>query len=140
MRKTEYAHHVIQKYISITAVCTFAMENYKQQTAENANQVLREQFNKSMEAYETIYSGMQDWVPSIEQMVDYKTVSMLQVLAERNTDRFIEEFKALLSADIVSKFKFDERWKCALSENENEIADAIYHLIRELRKFEEQEM
>ena len=58
MKKTEYAHHVIEKYISVSAVCTFAMENYRQQTAEDANRVLREQFNTSMGEYEKIYSGM----------------------------------------------------------------------------------
>lgn len=140
MKKTEYAHHVIEKYISVSAVCTFAMENYRQQTAEDANRVLREQFNTSMGEYEKIYSGMKNWAPSIEQMVDYKTVSTLCVLAERNADKFLEEFKALIPPTVVSKFDFEGTWRRALENSQNQIPQAIYCMIKELRTFEEKEM
>lgn len=140
MKKTEYAHHVIAQYISVSAACTFAIENYRQQTLANANQILRSQFVTCMEKYGEIYEGIEDWSPSVEQLVDFGTVSSLQAMAENNVVTFLNEFKKMTPPEVQDEFDFEEAWKNALEESDNQILVGIYHMIKNLRTYEEKKI
>ena len=135
MTKMVYMHYVIAEYLSVTMACVLAMENYKQETAVNANSTLRQQFKACMKAYERIYRGRESWSLSTEDLVDYRTVAYLRSLAEEEVKLFLEKFQELIPQTGAEQFDFNKQLKDL---KKRELAPAILSLVKELRKWEEE--
>lgn len=135
MTKTKYMHYAITEYLSVSMTCVFAMENYMQETSVDANRELRKQFNECMSAYESIYAGRENWTSSTEDLVDYKTVSNFQSLAEEAADFFLKAFENLTQSIGSGEFNIRETWNHL--RQSQPIGDAILNMVKELRKWEE---
>ena len=135
MTKTKYMHYAITEYLSVSMTCVFAMENYMQETSVDANRELRKQFNECMSAYESIYAGRENWTSSTEDLVDYKTVSNFQSLAEEAADFFLKAFGNLTQSIGSGEFNIRETWNHL--RQSQPISDAILNMVKELRKWEE---
>lgn len=135
MTKTKYMHYAITEYLSVSMTCVFAMENYMQETSVDANRELRKQFNECMSAYESIYAGRENWTSSTEDLVDYKTVSNFQSLAEEAADFFLKAFENLTQSIGSGEFNIRETWNHL--RQSQPISDAILNMVKELRKWEE---
>lgn len=135
MTKTKYMHYAITEYLSVSMTCVFAMENYMQATSVDANCELRKQFNECMSAYENIYAGRKNWTPSTEDLVDYKMISHFQFLAENAADIFLNKFESLIQSIGCDDFDIRKTWK-SLRQTQP-INDAILNIVKDLRKWEE---
>lgn len=139
MTRTQYAHHVIKEFLSVSVTCIFAMENYQQATSLDGNNVLRKQFNECMAEYESIYANCQSWSPSTEDLIDYETVMHLRREAEDAAGRFVSEFEKLLRMKGISTYDVKGEWtKLRSTRKEGEsLSSQILQLVKNLRTWEE---
>lgn len=137
MTRTEYAHYVIHEYLSVTMTCVFAIENYTQRTAEDANPSLRDRFISWMEEYEKIYQGRENWPISTEDLVDRMTMAHLRSLAEREAESFVDDFEKYIPSADRKRFDLKGVWNGFKDRSDWQISSAILRLVKELRKWEE---
>lgn len=135
MTETEYLHHVVDDYLTISTICNFVVENYTQRTVKGANKELYRRYKVLADNYYLIYKDNQDWSPSIQQLVDLRTVDFLRQRAREDVDALIANFPKHMPREARKKCDVQALWKEA-SKNV-ELGQAILAFLENLRLWEE---
>lgn len=96
MTKTTYFYYVIEKYISLSTACMFAMENYLQKTSVDGYVELRKQFAAWMEIYDKMYSECETWSRSQEDLIDKTVLAYLDSEVDRAVSTFLEKLEEFI--------------------------------------------
>lgn len=136
MKRYQYIHFVIAKYISVAATCIFAVENYTQQTFVDANKELRSQFEYLLNFYDKIYSEREEWSAAVEDLVDYKMVSCLENKATDAVNHFKEKMRSWIPAAGGTSFDINTEWM-AIQKSGVSQSQAVISLVKEIRSWEE---
>lgn len=140
MTETEYLHHVVEDYLSVTAMCNFVVENYTQKTVKDANAELRKRYKSLMKEYHEIYKDSQDWLPSIQRLVDLRTVEFLRQRAQEDVDFLIENFPNHMPPAARGKCDLRALWRDAAKKEDGKLGPALLTFLTDLRQWEEENL
>lgn len=137
MTRTTYFYYVIEKYISLSTACIFAMENYLQKTSANGYSELRDQFATWMEIYDKMYSEHETWPRSKEDLIDKTVLVYLDSEVDEAVSTFLKAFAALIPAPPVGAEKIDLAKMWGDVSQGRDKPSAIYELLKAVRQWEE---
>lgn len=140
MTETEYLHHVIDDYLSVSTICNFVVENYTQKTVKDANAELRRRYKALMNEYHVIYKDSQDWQPSIRRLVDLRTVEFLRQRAQEDVDCMIKNFPDHMPPEACGKCNLQALWKEASEKEDGKLGPAVLTFLTDLRLWEEENL
>lgn len=140
MTEMEYLHHVVDDYLSVTAVCNFTVENYTQKTVTDANAGLRKRYKALMQKYHEIYKDSRDWPPSVQRLVDLRTVEFLRQRAQEDVDFLIENFPSHMPLEARGKCNLQALWQEASKKESGELGPALLTFLKDLRQWEEESL
>lgn len=137
MTKTTYLYYVVEKYISLSTACIFAMENYLQKTSADGYAELRKQFAAWMEIYDKMYVECETWPRSKEDLIDKTVLTYLDSEVDRAVSVFLQALAARIPVPLAGGDKIDlvKMWE-DVSQGKDK-PSAIYALLREVRQWEE---
>lgn len=137
MTETEYLYHVVDDYLSVSAICTFVVENYTQKTVKDANAELRRRYQALMKKYRIIYKDKEDWSPSIQRLVDFRTVEFLRQSAQEDVDVLIQNFPNHMPPEAQGKCNLQVLWQEAFKKEDGKLGPAVLTFLSDLRQWEE---
>lgn len=140
MTETEYLHHVVDEYLSVSVICNFVVENYTQKTVKDANAGLRRRYKSLMEKYHMIYKDSQDWPPSIQRLVDLRTVEFLRQRAQADVDFLLKNFPKHMPPEAQKKCDLQVLWQEASKKEDGKLGPAILTFLTDLRQWEEKNL
>lgn len=140
MTETEYLHHVVDDYLSVSTMCNFVVENYTQKTVKGANAELRRRYEALMKEYYAIYKGSQDWPPSIQRLVDLRTVEFLRQRAQEDVDLLVKNFPKHMPPEAREKCDLQALWQEAFRKEDGKLGPAILTFLTDLRQWEEKNL
>lgn len=137
MTKTTYFYYIVEKYISLSTACIFAMENYLQRTSANGYAELRKQFAMWMETYDKVYSERETWPRSKEDLIDKTVLAFIDTEVDKAISAYLEEFEKYIPAPPVGTKKIDliKTWSDVTQGRDN--PSAVYELLKAVRQWEE---
>lgn len=137
MTEIEYMHHVVDDYLSVSTMCNFVVENYTQKTVKGANAELRRRCRALMDEYHVVYKDSQDWSPSIQRLVDLRTVEFLRQRAQEDVNYLISHFPDHMPAEARGKCDLQVLWKEASKKQGEQLGPSILTFLTDLRLWEE---
>jgi len=140
MTETEYLYHVVDDYLSVSTVCNFVVENYTQKTVKDANAELRRRYQALMKKYRVIYKDSQDWSPSIQRLVDLRTMEFLRQRAQEDVDFLIQNFPNHMPPEARGKCDLQVLWQEASKKEDGKLGPAILTFLSDLRQWEEKNL
>ena len=140
MTETEYLHHVVDDYLSVSTMCNFVVENYTQKTVKDANAELRRRYKALMDEYPVIYKDSQEWSPSIRRLVDLRTVEFLRQRAQADVNYLIEHFPDHMPSEARGKCDLQALWQAASEKEDGKLGPAILTFLTDLRLWEEENL
>lgn len=137
MTKTTYLYYVVEKYISLSTACIFAMENYLQKTSANGYVELKKQFAAWMEIYDKMYSECKTWPQSKEDLIDRTVLTYLDLKVDEAVSVFLEALAARIPTppEGVKKLDLVKTWDDVSRGRDK--PSAIYELLKAVRRWED---